>query len=200
MGKLTIQYRPWIHKIVSRMWHKYARYFDYDELFSIANLAAIEAEPKYDPTRAKFSTYIKPRVEGAIIRSVSKISNSSNKKLTQLYDFIEKYIQEHDSAPAQHLILEHLKISEEEFVKLLGTIRNVTVVSPDDVDETEFATEMDLDTLAEYSRVEDVLVTLSKKEQTLVRAFMEDSCEPSAELQEVFAIIRDKLNKRNLHE
>ena len=193
-GDLTIQYGPWIRKIVRRMWSKYSQHYDYTELLAIAHVASLEAEKKYDPKKAKFSSYVKPRIEGAIINSVSSISNSQHKILVNMYKFIESYIQQHDMPPAQHLILEHLKIDVARFDSLLETSLKVTMVSPDDLDEGDLSVDMDMDTLAEYAKVDAIIKTLTNRQQDKIREFLEDNVEPSADLQVILDIIRDKLN------
>ena len=109
---LTEQYDKWIKKIVRRMYNKYHKYYSYEDLLSVAYIASLEAERSYDPERAKFSAYISPRIEGAITRSVSNISDSQHKVLQQMYKYIDEYTAKHGRVPAQHVILSHMKLTQ----------------------------------------------------------------------------------------
>ena len=175
------------------MWNKFGKYHSYQDLLSMAVVASLEAEKSYNPMMAKFSAYVKPRIEGAIIRGVSNVSTGQHKVLTQMYAFIDKYVATHDRIPAQHIILKHLEISEATFLEILDSTLKITEVSTDDVAEDVLIDTVDLDVLAEYHKVSQVIETLPKKKQQVIKAFMEDSSEPSAQVQEILDIIRTKL-------
>jgi len=50
------QYDLWIKKVTRRMWLKFRKYYQFEDLLSVAYIAAVEAEKTYDAAKAKFST------------------------------------------------------------------------------------------------------------------------------------------------
>jgi len=193
-GQLTLDYDPWIKKITRKMWHKFGQHYEYEELLGVAYIASLEAEKGYDSKMAKFSAYVKPRVEGAIIRSVSSTSNIQHKILSKIYAFMDKYVLLHDRMPSQKLIIEHLQISEEDFMDAIDSTTRISIVSTDDVYEDDLAIDINLDTLAEFDKVSDIVGTLSKKQQRRIADFMSDPEASSGEIQEILDIIRTRLN------
>ena len=189
----TLQYQPWVNKLVRKMYFRFKGYCRYEELLAVANLASLESESRYDPTKAKFSTYIKIRIEGAMIKSASTISNSNQRTINKMHKYIETYIQKYDVAPPHHLLLDYLEVTEKEFQAILKSITKVMLISPDDLDEDDLTMDADLDTLAEYAKVDDMVKDLSLKQQKAIQEFMEDSGEPSDELQATLDILRSRL-------
>ena len=191
---LTEQYTPWIKKITNRMWHKFNKFHAYDDLLSVAYIASLEAEAMYDPEKAKFSAYIKPRIEGAIIRSVSNISSTQHSTLLAMQKFIDDFLEKHSKIPAQHIILKHLDITEKQFLAIIDSTVKIQKVSPDDLPEDALLATQDLDSLAEYARILPVIETLPIADQTILKNFMEGNIGNSAKVNSILSIIRKKLN------
>ncbi len=193
ISSLTEQYDGWIKKITRRMFDKFRGFYPYEDLLGVAYVAAVEAERTYDPERAKFSAYIKPRIEGAIVRSASNISNSQHSTLQEIYKFIDDYMIKHGRIPAQHIILQHVGISEDKFIALLDATLQVTEVSIDDISEQE-ANGIDLDTLAEYQRVMEIINMMPKQKRDRIAEFLDDPSVDATKIQDIVKSIRGNLN------
>ena len=68
------------------------------------------------------------------------------------------------------------------------------MVSTDDICETELATTTDLDTIAEFSKVEDIVKTLPKKQQKEINDFIGNPNASEDKIKDILGIIRMKLN------
>lgn len=189
---LTEQYDGWIKKIARRMFNKFRGFYTYDELLSVAYLASVEAERTYDAKRAKFSAYIKPRIEGAIIRSVSNVSNTQHTTLQEIYKFIDSYLDKHNRIPAQHIILQHVGITEARFLALLDATIQITQISTDDIIDQE-SEDMDLDTIAEYQRMMEVISTLDRHQRERVAEFLDDPNVDPTKIEDITQRIRNNL-------
>ena len=175
------------------MWSKFGKHHNFEELLSTAFIASLEAERTYNPNLAKFSAYIKPRIEGAIIRSVSNTSGNQYRLLSRLHKFLDKYIVLHDMVPSQNTIIQELGINESELQLLLEDTGKTIIVSMDDVLEGDVVSDIDMDLLAEYSRVDGVISELSVKQQKRVSEFIEDPTLSSEAIQDIIDIIRIRL-------
>jgi DNA-directed RNA polymerase specialized sigma subunit len=174
------------------MWNKFKRFHQYDELLSIAYLASVEAERTYDASKAKFSAYVTPRIEGSITRAVSNLTSSQHKDLKGIYAFIDNYIETHNRIPAQHIILKHLKMSETKFIHLLDTAGSNRYIPIEDVTE-EQDNSIDLDTLAEVDQVMCILRTLPEREQKRIQHFLDDPNVSEQYIESAIISIRKKL-------
>jgi len=192
-GTLTLQYQGWIQKITRGIWNKMGLAYPYEDLLSMAYIAALEAEKVFDPTKAKFSTYVKPRIEGALTRAVSNISYTQHKILIRMYAFITTYSEEYGRVPAQHIILKHLEISERQFLNLIDTV-NEQIVELDTVTEIESSNGMDMDTLAEYEKVNKLIHKLPKKEFELVQQYLGDPTMKDEKIRHILVGLRASLN------
>jgi len=193
MQSLTEKYDGWIKKITRRMFNKFGGYYQYNDLLSVAYLASVEAERTYDETRAKFSAYIKPRIEGAIIRSVSNITNSQDTMLQSVYKFIDDYYEKHKKLPAQHVILGEVGVSEKQFMKALDATNKITEVDFDSLEEHE-SNDVDLDTLAEYSSIMDVVSQLPANKRDRITDFLNDPKMNESKIQDIVKELRGTLN------
>ena len=192
-SSLTEQYDGWIKKVTRGMFNKFKGFYQYEELLGIAYLASVEAESTYDPKRAKFSAYIKPRIQGAIIRSVSNITNIQHNTLQEVYKFIDDYLEKHNRIPAQHIILAAVGITEQKFIELLDATIKVSQISTDDIPDYE-ADCVDMDTQAEYHRVAAIVSTLSKQQRDRIADFLDDPDVDTAKIGDIVDSIRDKLH------
>ena len=190
---LTEQYEPWIKKIVRRMWNKFQRYYEYEELLGIAYIASIEAEKTYDPEKGKFSAHVKPRIEGAIIRSTSNITNKEHKRLLEVYAFIDRYTEKYGNVPGYSIILRELKMNEKEFFGLLDATTKIKKIPLDKVPEDSVSYELDLDTQLEYTKVQLIIDQLSEKHKRAVYKFLDNPNCSEESIKQTLDVIRDKL-------
>jgi len=193
MQSLTEQYDGWIKKITRRMYNKFKKFYPYDDLLSTAYLASVEAERTYNPEKAKFSAYVKPRIEGAIIRSVSNTTNSQDKMLQAIYKFIDDYYEKHGKIPARHIILKEVGVTEKQFIVLLDLTNKVIEVDFDTLPEYE-AEELDLDSRVEYDKIMDVVASLPKQQRERINDFLYDPMVDSSQISDIINDIQSKLN------
>ncbi len=197
--ELMLQYDPWIRKVTRKMWLKFGKRYEFEDLLSVAYIASLESISTYDDRKAKFSVYIRPRIEGAITRSVSTISNKQHGLFTSMLKFIDNYIEEHNRIPAQHIIIKHLSLNENQFLSLLEATQKRTIISPDDVPEEDLAFEVDVDRLAEYSKVMDIVNTLPLRQQKIIENFMDDGVMSGA-VKDILVILRNRLNIKEIED
>lgn len=200
MASLAEQYTPWIKKITMQMYNNFRGYYPYEDLLSTAYLAAAESEAGYNPEMGKYPAYIKPRVQGAIIRSVSNITTKEHRMLLKMYKFIDDYVESKGKIPAQHIIMKHLGIKTKEFLSLIDTDASITLVSTDNISEEETAVSSNILEADEYDRMMAIVRTLSKAQQQRVARFLEDPTEPEANIKDILGIIRHRLNIEEGHE
>lgn len=194
IGSYVEQYDPWIKKVTRRMWLKFHKYYQFEDLLGVAYVAAVEAEKTYDKAKAKFSTYVRPRIEGAIIRSVSNITDSEHKKLLEIYQFINEYIEKHNKVPAQHIILKSVGITERQFLSLISATTKIIEVPLEGAEATDELNIDDMDTKAEYGRVEDIIEQLPKHHRKAIQDFLDNPNSSVDKIADVVAIIKSKLN------
>ena len=176
------------------MYNKYQGYYSFEDLLSIAYLAAAESEAGYDETKGKYPAYIKPRIQGAIIRSVSNITSKEYKTLIKMYKFVDDYIATKGRIPAQHIIMEYLGLKQSEFMNLIDTKASIVLVSTDSLSEEALATPSKVDEMEEYERMMKVVSTLPKGQQKRINEFLEDPTKTEASIKDVLAIIRQRLD------
>ena len=192
MISFTEQYDGWIKKITRKVWNKHKRYHQFSDLLSVAYVAAVEAERAYDESKAKFSTFVKPRIEGALTRYVSTLTSSQYQDLKKIYKFVDEYIAKHGRVPAQHIILSNIKLSEKKFISLLDASDNARELNLDEIEE-EVDTTIDLDTIAEYDKIMLLIGTLSREDQRKIKTFIEDPTTSVKSINNVVIKIRNIL-------
>ena len=189
----TEKYMPWIQKVTRYMWHKYNKFYEYEDLLGIAYIASVESEKAYDPSKAKFSAFVKPRVEGAIVRATANITSAQHKTLLQIYAFIDKYLNDTGRVPAQHIILSEVGIKENKFLELIDLTHSLKKVSLHDIEDEVLGKDLDMDSLAEFDKIQDIVSTLPKVNQKEILDFLQDPSMDSDKIKRTIAIIRDRL-------
>lgn len=180
----TEQYAPYIRKIVGAMYKKRSGYYEFNELLSIAMLASIEAERRYNPELATFSTYIKRRVEGALTSFITNLDSGSLKTLKDILKFIKHYQAEHGLTPSLNIISDGVKAPVEKLIRILANA-NINIVSYD-------ATSTDLfddDNTLELE-VAELLDALPPEHSAVLRNFMYDEATDPAELEVALSYAR----------
>jgi hypothetical protein len=123
----------------------------------------------------------------------TNISYTQHKILIRMYAFITTYSEEYGRVPAQHIILKHLEISERQFLNLIDTV-NEQIVELDTVTEIESSNGMDMDTLAEYEKVNKLIHKLPKKEFELVQQYLGDPTMKDEKIRHILVGLRASLN------
>ena len=128
----SLQYIPWLLMVTAETYNKHHKYYDFNELLSVAFAAAVEAETKYEPERNKFSTYAKYHVEPALNDFVSNMTKNQLDLQKRVQNFIDGYFKINDAYPSEEIILSTLKITQESFRALTQAVDLVYI---DDEDE-----------------------------------------------------------------
>ncbi len=133
---LVIQYLPLIKYVIGKFQLKISNNLEYDDLLNIGVIGLMEAVEKFNPEfSVKFETYALARIKGAIIdklREEDIFSRSARKKLKEVeaaYIYLERKFKR---PPEEKEVAAHLKLTREEFYKLLNKIAPVTVLSLDE--------------------------------------------------------------------
>jgi len=117
-GHYTVSYIPFIENFVKKLYHRFGRRYDYEELLSVAMEASLKAEKKYDPQRARFSTYARRYIEGAILKSITQMSPKQQQLLNRIYKYVDKYVELHNAIPNIEVVLKALEITEAQYEAL----------------------------------------------------------------------------------
>lgn len=117
----SLKYIPYILQETALIYNKHHKRYDFNELLSVAFTASIEAESKYNPDVAAFTTYARWFIIGALNTYVSSMSKTQLKLQSKVQNYIAEYYKIHNLYPSRIVILQDLKISEESFRNLVNT-------------------------------------------------------------------------------
>jgi DNA-directed RNA polymerase specialized sigma subunit len=106
---------PFIENFVRKLHRRYANHGEYEELLSEAILASLHAEKRYDPDKGKFSAYARRFIEGAVIKSITKLGTKQQHVLNKVYKALDKYVAEHNAIPNIEVILESIGVTKEAY-------------------------------------------------------------------------------------
>lgn len=135
----SLSYIPWILKVTGDIYKKHHKYYNFNELLSVAFTAAVEAEKKYNPESTNFTTYARYHVEPALNEYVSNMSKTQLDTQKRIQGFIDGYFKQHKEFPCESIILKELNIKEETFRNL---IQSIDVVYIDEDNETIISQEV----------------------------------------------------------
>ncbi len=184
-GSYTLQYLPMVESITRKLHNRFRRQHDYEDMRSEAIIAALQAEKKYDPTKAKFGMFIRKYVEGAIIRSITTVTNRQHVNLAKIYGYINKYLTEHDKVPSLNMVLDELGIDKEAYDKAMVST-HVIQVPYDDVAHERF----DGDTEDLY----DAVNRLSDPYRDAVISMLEDRSYSKSRYRSAIKQLKEMLN------
>jgi RNA polymerase sigma factor for flagellar operon FliA len=134
---LIREYAPLIKYIAKKIAARLPPNIELDDLMSSGVIGLMDAIEKYDPRRDnKFKTYAEFRIRGAILdelRAQDWVPRSIREKAKQLERCYAKLEQEKGRQATEEEICEDLKLTKDEYYDLLNQVRNVMIVSYDDV-------------------------------------------------------------------
>ena len=166
-GFYTVQYEPFITNFVRNLYYKFGQRFDYDDMLSVATIASLEAEDRYDPDVGSFSSFVRKPIEGAVIRSISTTSSKQQSLLIKVFSYIDKYAYEHEEIPDIVMVLAELKIKPEDYERALSASDTIHVVPMEDA----YTQESDNH---EFEDLYDGIDRLPEKYRIVVERFMDD--------------------------
>ena len=108
---------------------------DYEDLVSAGVIGLIGAFERFDPTLGvKFETFVLPRIRGAILDELRKLDWAPRSLRAKARKF-EQAVVELERQKGRHIteyeVMEHLEMSEKDFVILLRDINNAALISLD---------------------------------------------------------------------
>jgi RNA polymerase sigma factor for flagellar operon FliA len=134
---LILEYAPLIKYIAKKIAARLPANIELDDLISSGVIGLMDAIEKYDPCRDnKFKTYAEFRIRGTILDElraqdwVPRSIREKSKVLERCYSKLEKEQGRHAT---DEEVCSELNISKTEFYDMLNKVRNIMIISYDDV-------------------------------------------------------------------
>ncbi|MBN2333722.1 MAG: FliA/WhiG family RNA polymerase sigma factor [Deltaproteobacteria bacterium] len=134
---LVVEYLPLIQRIAQRIASRLPDNVDINDLVNSGVIGLIDAISKFDPSRQiKFKTYAEIRVRGAILDELraqdwaSRSLRSDSNLLENTYSYLE---QKFGRPPEDEEVAESLGVSMEDFYKLLGKAKGISLINFEDM-------------------------------------------------------------------
>ncbi len=155
---LILEYSHLIKFIAGRLNIYFGSNVEYDDLVSFGVFGLIDAIDKFDVNKGvKFETYASLRIRGSIIDSIREMDwvprslRQKNKELEKAYWEVENELG-HSASDKD--IADRLKISLDEFYKLLNEVNVSSMVSLEDFLEQNYEIGMDISSSSKQDRPE----------------------------------------------
>lgn len=181
-----------IHKLTRKICNKYRGYHDYEDLLSVAFVAAVEAEKRFNPDKGEFSSYIRPRVEGALLKYASNLTVAQHRLLRSVYKFIEEFYEKHAMYPTQETIIKALGTTRDKLHAILTLSEKSAKQVPEEVLE-DASIDCNLDMLSEFENVMQAVSRLPKKHRDKINAFLLDPSQSEDSIKEQLRLLRGML-------
>ncbi|MEY4374083.1 MAG: hypothetical protein RL760_249 [Candidatus Eisenbacteria bacterium] len=148
---LLKRFAPLVRHVVERVAATLPRNVDHEDLYSAGVLGLLDAHAKFDTQKGvKFETYAVWRIKGAVLdqlRALDWASRSMRRKARNLDGVTRKLDQKLGRAASEDEVARELKMSREDFYRLLDHVRGAVLVS---LDETRGNDGDDNSTLADH--------------------------------------------------
>lgn len=148
---LLKRFAPLVRHVVERVAATLPRNVDHEDLYSAGVLGLLDAHAKFDTGKGvKFETYAVWRIKGAVLdqlRALDWASRSMRRKARNLDGVTRKLDQKLGRAASEEEVARELKMSREDFYRLLDHVRGAVLVS---LDETRTQDGEDQGTLADH--------------------------------------------------
>ena len=172
---LLKRFAPLVRHVVERVAATLPRNVDHEDLYSAGVLGLLDAHAKFDTGKGvKFETYAVWRIKGAVLdqlRALDWASRSMRRKARNLDGVTRALDQKLGRAASEEEVARELKMSREDFYRLLDHVRGAVLVS---LDETRTSDGEEQGSLADHladpnaldleARLED-----DQQRQTLLR-------------------------------
>ena len=148
---LLKRFAPLVRHVVERVAATLPRNVDHEDLYSAGVLGLLDAHAKFDTGKGvKFETYAVWRIKGAVLdqlRALDWASRSMRRKARNLDGVTRKLDQKLGRAASEDEVARELKMSRNDFYRLLDHVRGAVLVS---LDETRTNDGEDQGTLADH--------------------------------------------------
>ncbi len=169
---------PLIKSIISKFKNKG---IEYDDLFQIGSIGLVKAIKNFNEDfNVKFSTYCVPMVIGEIKRYIRdngaiKVSRTVKMLANKINRFIDEYSTLNDDSPSVEFIAEKFKITSEEVVVALDSVKMPLYIYDkfeDEDDDRELIdkipTKDDEENLVNKLHLYDIIKNLTEKERKII--------------------------------
>lgn len=133
--QLLLKYLPLVKYVAGKMMVTLPSSVDYEDLVSAGVIGLIGALERFNPeVGVKFETFVLPRIRGAILDELRKLDwapRSLRAKARKFERAISELEREKGRPITDQEVMEHMDMSEKEFVALIRDINNATLVSLD---------------------------------------------------------------------
>jgi len=133
---LLKRFAPLVRHVVERVAATLPRNVDHEDLYSAGVLGLLDAHAKFDTGKGvKFETYAVWRIKGAVLdqlRSLDWASRSMRRKARNLDGVTRKLDQKLGRAASEEEVARELKMSRDDFYRLLDHVRGAVLVSLDE--------------------------------------------------------------------
>ena len=133
---LLKRFAPLVRHVVERVAATLPRNVDHEDLYSAGVLGLLDAHAKFDTRKGvKFETYAVWRIKGAVLdqlRALDWASRSMRRKARNLDGITRKLDQKLGRAASEEEVARELKMSREDFYRLLDHVRGAVLVSLDE--------------------------------------------------------------------
>jgi RNA polymerase sigma factor for flagellar operon FliA len=148
---LLKRFAPLVRHVVERVAATLPRNVDHEDLYSAGVLGLLDAHAKFDTGKGvKFETYAVWRIKGAVLdqlRALDWASRSMRRKARNLDGVTRKLDQKLGRAASEDEVARELKMSRNDFYRLLDHVRGAVLVS---LDETRTSDGEEQGTLADH--------------------------------------------------
>jgi RNA polymerase sigma factor for flagellar operon FliA len=133
---LLKRFAPLVRHVVERVAATLPRNVDHEDLYSAGVLGLLDAHAKFDTRKGvKFETYAVWRIKGAVLdqlRALDWASRSMRRKARNLDGITRKLDQKLGRAASEEEVARELKMSRDDFYRLLDHVRGAVLVSLDE--------------------------------------------------------------------
>ena len=133
---LLKRFAPLVRHVVERVAATLPRNVDHEDLYSAGVLGLLDAHAKFDTGKGvKFETYAVWRIKGAVLdqlRALDWASRSMRRKARNLDGVTRALDQKLGRAASEEEVARELKMSREDFYRLLDHVRGAVLVSLDE--------------------------------------------------------------------
>ncbi|MEO5988625.1 MAG: FliA/WhiG family RNA polymerase sigma factor [Candidatus Eisenbacteria bacterium] len=148
---LLKRFAPLVRHVVERVAATLPRNVDHEDLYSAGVLGLLDAHAKFDTGKGvKFETYAVWRIKGAVLdqlRALDWASRSMRRKARNLDGVTRKLDQKLGRAASEEEVARELKLTRDDFYRLLDHVRGAVLVS---LDESRSNDADDQGTLADH--------------------------------------------------
>ena len=148
---LLKRFAPLVRHVVERVAATLPRNVDHEDLYSAGVLGLLDAHAKFDTRKGvKFETYAVWRIKGAVLdqlRALDWASRSMRRKARNLDGVTRRLDQKLGRAASEEEVARELKMSRDDFYRLLDHVRGAVLVS---LDESRTNDGEDQGTLADH--------------------------------------------------